>query len=205
MVVGLVAAALCAPFRHSVFWLGDEGVLLAGADRMLHGSRLYADFFEFLPPGGFVVAAAWLDIAGVSLRAARILAVVTLAGIACFAHLACREVTRSQFYPALVVIAWLVMTQGYWTEISHHWFTTLFAMIAAWAAIRNANKREQSLHEPVIAGLAAGAAAMVVPTRGALVMLAGLAVFVGTRESRTHQLGRACRSLRLGRRERRSG
>ncbi len=195
MLVGLVAVALCAPFLRSVFWLGDEGVLLVGADRMLHGSRLYADFFEFLPPGGFVITAGWFAIAGISLGAARILAILTIAGIACFTYLACREVSRNPFYSALIVIAWLVMTQGYWTEISHHWFTTLFAMIAAWAATRNANESGQSLHEPIIAGLAAGAAAMVVPTRGALVMLAGLAAFAGTRGSRAQLIAYVLASL----------
>ena len=27
------------------------------------------------------------------------------------------------------------MSQGFWTQISHHWFTTLFSMVAAWAAL----------------------------------------------------------------------
>jgi hypothetical protein len=183
-LVGLLAAALCAPFIRSVFWLGDEGVLLAGAERMLHGSRLYADFFEFLPPGGFVIAAAWLGIAGISMWSARILAILTIAGIACFTYLACRAACRHAFYPALVVIGWVVMTQGYWTEVSHHWFTTLLSMIAAWAALRNPDHRERSLWEPLIAGLAGGAAAMVVPPRGALAMIAGAVSFAGSRGSR---------------------
>ena len=50
--MGLIAAVLCAPFIR-VVGMGDEGVLLNGAERMLRGSRLYADFFEYLPPGGF--------------------------------------------------------------------------------------------------------------------------------------------------------
>jgi hypothetical protein len=178
-LVALLAAALCAPFMRSVFWLGDEGVLLAGAERMLHGSQLYNDFFEFLPPGGFLITAAWLDAAGISMSSARILAILTIAGIACFTFLACRQTCKSAFYPVLVVIAWLAMTQGYWTEISHHWFTTLFAMIAAWAALSHANHGNRSLSAPILAGLAAGTAAMVVPTRGALAMIAGAAAFAG--------------------------
>ena len=45
-LVGLVAAALCLPFFRTVFTLGDEAVLLNGAERMLRGSRIYVDFFE---------------------------------------------------------------------------------------------------------------------------------------------------------------
>jgi hypothetical protein len=48
--VGLVTAALCVPLIRCVWLLGDEGVLLHGADRMLRGEKIYIDFFEFLPP-----------------------------------------------------------------------------------------------------------------------------------------------------------
>lgn len=34
-MVGLVAALLCLPFIRTVFGMGDEGVLLRGAERML--------------------------------------------------------------------------------------------------------------------------------------------------------------------------
>ena len=45
LVVGFIAAMLCVPFIRSVYWLGDEGMLLNGATRLLKGSRLYVDFF----------------------------------------------------------------------------------------------------------------------------------------------------------------
>src|SRR5258708_5708963 len=72
LVVGLVASTLCLPFFHSVFWLGDEGVLLHGAERILRGDGLYTDFFEFLPPGGFLITAAWFGMAGMSMESARV-------------------------------------------------------------------------------------------------------------------------------------
>jgi len=49
--------ALCLPYLRTFYSLDDEGVLLYGADRMLQGKTLYRDFFEFLPPGGFVITA----------------------------------------------------------------------------------------------------------------------------------------------------
>ena len=83
-LVGLVAALLCAPFFRILFFLGDEGTLLREAELLLRGQRLYADFFQFLPPGAFVVTAAWFSVAGVSFGAARSLAIITFVGIACF-------------------------------------------------------------------------------------------------------------------------
>src|SRR5262245_19185150 len=95
LFVALVTALLCMPFSRAIFWLGDEGVLLHGADRMLQGSRLYDDFFEFLPPGGFVITAIWFGLAGVSFVSARILAILTIVAIACFTYLACRQSSRN--------------------------------------------------------------------------------------------------------------
>ena len=78
------------PFIRTVIETGgDEGVLLNGAERMLRGSKLYADLFEFLPPGGFLLTEAWFSIAGISLVSARSLAILTIVGIACFTYLAC--------------------------------------------------------------------------------------------------------------------
>src|SRR5580658_8915138 len=76
--VGLVAAALCLPFFRTVFTLGDEAVLLNGAERMLRGSRLYVDFFEFPPPGGFVLTEAWFSIVGISVATVRSLVILTI-------------------------------------------------------------------------------------------------------------------------------
>src|SRR5687767_12222920 len=90
LLVGATTFALCLPFMDAVFGLGDEGMLLHGAERLLRGQRLYFDFFEFLPPGGFVIVAAWLDITGISIRSARLLAILAITGIACFTYLACR-------------------------------------------------------------------------------------------------------------------
>jgi len=55
VAVGLITAALCVPLIRYVWWLGDEGVLLHGAERMLRGEKIYIDFFQFLPPGGFMI------------------------------------------------------------------------------------------------------------------------------------------------------
>ena len=92
--VGLVTVVLCVPFLRSIIWLPDEGVLLHGAERILNGEKLYLDFFEFLPPGGFLVTAGWFALAGISFESARCLAILTIVGIACFTYLACRQATQ---------------------------------------------------------------------------------------------------------------
>lgn len=184
LLVGTVAALLCAPFMRAIYSMGDEGMLLHGAERMLRGSSLYADFFEFAPPGGFVLTAAWLSIFGISVWAARSLATLTIVGIACFTYLACRQASKNAPLSTLLTTAWLVMSQGAWTQVSHHYFTTLFSMVAAWAAFSNIEDAQHRLRWPLIAGTAAGAAAMVIPTCGALVVLAALTAFMNPRRHR---------------------
>ena len=180
LFVGVTVFMLCLPFMHSVFGLGDEGMILRGAESLLKGRRLYVDFFEFLPPGSFVIVAAWFGITGISIWSARLLAILTITGIACFTYLACRQATKHALSSALVAIGWAVMSQGLLTQISHQWFTTLFSMVAAWAALASIEKPQRQW-KPLIAGISTGAAAMVTPTRGVLAMLAAATNFVDLR------------------------
>jgi hypothetical protein len=180
--VGLIAAALCVPFIRTISGIGgDEGILLNGAERMLRGDRLYADFFEFLPPGGFVLTEAWFSIAGISVGAARSLAILTIVGIACFTYLACWQASKNAPLSAVLTTGWVVMSPGVLTQVSHHGLTTLFSMVAAWAALANVEHAQRWLRWPLIAGAAAGMAVMITPHRGALAMLAAVTAFFNLR------------------------
>jgi hypothetical protein len=180
-LVGVIAAALCMPFIRTLFGMGDEGVLLNGAERMLRGRSIYVDFFEFLPPGGFVLTEGWFRIFGISIESARSLAILTIVGIACLTYLTCRQASKNAPLSALLSTGWVVMSQGPWTQVSHHWFTTLFSMVAASAALANVEHARRGLWLPLIAGVAAGMAAMVTPHRGVLVMLAAATAFLNLR------------------------
>jgi hypothetical protein len=180
LFVGLTVFVLCLPFMHSIFGLGDEGMLLHGAERLLRGDKLYVDFFEFLPPGGFLIVTAWFGITEISIWSARLLAILIITAIACFTYLACRQASNHALSSVLVALGWVVMSQGLWTQVSHHWLTTLFSMVAAWAALASSEKPPGRRWQPLVAGLATGAAAMVTPTRGALAMLAAATSFVGS-------------------------
>jgi hypothetical protein len=180
----MVAGALCVPFIRTVYWMGDEGILLHGAESMLRGRRLYADLFEFLPPGGFALTEAWLSIVGISLWSARLLTILTIVGIACFTYLACRQASKNAPLSALLASGWVVMSQGVWTQLNHHWLTTLFSMIAVWATLTSIAHPQRWLRWPLIAGVTAGMAVMVTPHRGALAMLAGGTAFLNQRRDR---------------------
>jgi len=185
LLVGMVSLLLCAPFFLTFYALADEGIFLRGAELMLRGKRLYGDFFEFVPPASFVLMAAWLGVAGISIESARLLAVLTIVGISCFTFLASWRVSRNALLSALLVIGWVMMTQWHFMQISHHWFTTFFSMVAAWAVIANQEQTEpRSLRWPILAGIAAGAATMTTQTCGAWATLAAATAFFYTGQSR---------------------
>jgi len=180
-----LALACCLPFSHAVYWLGDEGILLRGGSEMLAGKKLYTEFFEFYPPGGLLVTEAWLFVFGHSFVAARALAIASIVAGACFAYLACAVASESVLLSAGLVSAWLVMSQGRWTMVDHHWITTCFSMLAAWLSLASLRWSGPQLKSSFMAGLASGAAAMVTPTRGALAILAAIGSSVDFRGRKT--------------------
>jgi hypothetical protein len=170
----LSTAAICAPFFRYVQWLGDEGVVLHGADRILRGERLYGEFFEFIPPGSFLIVAAWMQLISSSFAAMRVLAIGVIVAIAGLTYTAARLTSGSRVLAALLGIMWAVQSQGAWTVINHHWFATAASMasaVALLAALSNARDGQTAIF---LAGLFAGTAAMILPPQGALLCLAAI-------------------------------
>jgi hypothetical protein len=177
LFVVLVSVLIRAPFLTYVGRFGDEGILLQGATRMLNGDHLYLDFFEFLPPGGFILTAFWLAISDGSFVAARVLAVAVLVGIGCLTYSACLRVSRSIVASIGVTLVWTLLPRPELTQVSHNWFTTSLCMVSFVSLLAWAQESRGRLWLVVLAGLAGGMAAMITPNRGALVLLAGLTAF----------------------------
>lgn len=178
----LLTVALCTPFFRYVFWLGDEGVVLHGAERLLRGEALYRDFFEFLPPGSFLLAAAWMKLGGADFGSVRLLAVCVIAAIGALTYAAARLASGHRPLAAVLAVGWAAFSQGGWTVINHHWFATAASMASAVALL-------SALGRPRLgaffgAGAFAGAAAMLVSTRGALLGLAVMGIVATLRQRR---------------------
>ncbi len=185
--VVLIGLAACAPFFRYVGSLGDEGVLLHGAVRILHGEALYRDFFGILPPGGYLIVTGWMKLFGVGFASARALAVGVIAGIAALIYAAARLSSGSRPLAGLIAIAWVVPSQGALTVVNHHWFTTAASMASAVALLLPVD-RVPRRGVVFAAGLFAGIAAMVSSTRGALMCIALLAVLLTLRAGRSRLL-----------------
>ncbi|MGH7275924.1 MAG: hypothetical protein ACREIY_02715 [Candidatus Rokuibacteriota bacterium] len=107
----------------------------------------------------------------------RVLAVGVIGVLAALLYAAARLSSGNRALAALLAIAWVVFSQGTWTVISHHWFTTAASMASAvglFLVLESAPYRGAAF----AAGLFAGIAAMVTQTRGALLCVAVLGVLL---------------------------
>jgi hypothetical protein len=86
--IALATLVLCAQYWLYVHWLGDEGIFLHAAVRILGGEVLYRDFFELLPPGSFLAVAAWMKLFGAGLGSMRALAICVIVAIAALLYAA---------------------------------------------------------------------------------------------------------------------
>lgn len=180
--VVLVALAACAPFFRYVTSLGDEGVLLHAAVRILEGEVLYRDIFGILPPGGYLIVTGWMKLFGVGFSSVRALAVGLIVGIAALVYVAARLSSSRRSLAALVAITWVVLSQGALTVVNHHWLTTAASMASGVGLLLGVDDPPRRGFA-FAAGLFAGTAAMVTSSRGALLcagVLAALATLPGS-------------------------
>ncbi|MEE8606048.1 MAG: hypothetical protein V3S55_00460, partial [Nitrospiraceae bacterium] len=81
----------------------DEGVILAGADRIIKGHVPYTDFWALYPPGQFYTLAILFDTFGSSLLVARIYDIATKALIPILGFLIARKL---QFSTKIALVTW---------------------------------------------------------------------------------------------------
>ncbi len=112
----------------------DEGIILQGADRILHGQVLYRDFFSFITPGAYYLLALVFKIFGNSMLVARTLLALYGGAFTAFTYLLARRVcsrATALFTAYLVLITclpWRFM-------VLHNWDSTLWACAALYSAV----------------------------------------------------------------------
>lgn len=107
----------------------NEGILVMGAVRTLHGQLLGRDFVEIMGPGSFYWIAAFLRLFGETFFALRLcLFVTTMATVLVLYYLSRRICRTSKLLPAVLVLASYFST--FWPEMSHHVDSNCFALIA---------------------------------------------------------------------------
>jgi Dolichyl-phosphate-mannose-protein mannosyltransferase len=111
------------------YFEGDQNFFCVYALRMLHGERVYQDFFQFTPPGTDLFYLAFFRLFGPHIwviNLATLLLGVTLCWV-CF-HLAQRLMERK--LALIAALLFLVLIYGDRLDATHHWFSLLAALCA---------------------------------------------------------------------------
>ena len=129
-----LAVILASLFFFSWFYRlpiseADEGIVAAGAERILHGQIPYHDFFSELGPGSFYLQAAIFKLLGVHAAAMRLTAWLLGGIISGLIYLVARRVVpgAGAFLPS-VVFALVCYPATY--RVSHHWWGNLFLLLS---------------------------------------------------------------------------
>jgi hypothetical protein len=110
----------------------DECLYVYDAQRVLDGQMPYRDFFNFTPPGVFLLQAGWYALFGgkASLTLGRLLAAIVALASTLMIR---RSLRRAEWGP---ISAWVwaalypVGLYAFWAVPSHHWFANLFFLAA---------------------------------------------------------------------------
>jgi 4-amino-4-deoxy-L-arabinose transferase-like glycosyltransferase len=119
----------------------DEGIVLAGAERILRGEVPYRDFFSFYTPGSFYLLALLFRVFGDSLTVARTSLAVTGASCSVITYVLARRVcgrSMALFAALLTTITGV----AYRFLVLHNWYSTLLCCIAVYAAVQLIDSRK---------------------------------------------------------------
>jgi Dolichyl-phosphate-mannose-protein mannosyltransferase len=172
IVFALCAGIYMLPFMRIV-WIGtDEGTLVYGAVRVIHGQVFARDFFEVMGPGTFYWLAAFFKLFGVTFLAARICLFVTSLGTVLLMYFLSRRVCgRYQVLPSVLLIG--AYFSALWPIVNHHVDSNFFALLSVACIVLWRRTGRNSLL--LAAGAGAGLTTCIIQPKGILLLLAFLA------------------------------
>jgi len=119
----------------------DEGIVLQGAERILHGEVLYRDFFSFLTPGSYYLLALLFKTFGNSFIVARGALAVYGGVFSVFTYWMARRVCCR--WTALLTAYLVTATCLPWRfVVLHNWDSTLCGCLAVYCAVLLAQVRQ---------------------------------------------------------------
>jgi hypothetical protein len=167
----LVAAIYLLPFMRVVFIGSDEGTLLEGAVRIVHGQVFARDFFEVMGPGTFYLLAAMFKLFGATFLVARSWLFVTSLGTLLAMYFLSRRVcARYQILPPILLVSVYFSTM--WPMVNHHVDSIFFALLSVVCIVQWQDLRKGSLL--LAAGALAGVTTCILQPKGLLLLVAFL-------------------------------
>ena len=172
-VFAVAAAAMWLLWANRFFLSLDEGIYLAGAERILSGQAPYRDFFAITGPGSFWIQAALLGLLGPTLRHARLALVFDLALLATAVYWLSARLTGKLFALGVAAFFFAVETRPLFRlYVNHRWDSSAFGMLAV--VLMFAATEWPGFLLFLAAGMAAAIAAWITPSLLAVLAILGL-------------------------------
>lgn len=117
-------------FSNIPYYLeGDQTWFRANALRMLHGERIYLDFFQFTPPGADIFYLVLLKLFGLHIWIMN--AAVLLLGVAlCCLCFSLAKLFIERKFALLATAFFLILCYAGLLDATHHWFSLLAVLCA---------------------------------------------------------------------------
>ncbi|HEY5083603.1 MAG TPA: glycosyltransferase family 39 protein, partial [Rhizomicrobium sp.] len=171
-VFTLCAGLYVLPFMRLLLRGTDEGFLIDGAVRIVHGQVFARDFFEVVGPGTFYWLALFFRLFGVTFLATRICLYLSTLGTALLMYFLARRICRGyQVLPCLLLFS--TSFGMLWPAISHHTDSNFFALLAVACMVLWLDRRRDAFL--VAAGALAAATTCFLQPKGILLFAAILA------------------------------
>ena len=168
VLAALLAVFWVWPCRQFAKFDYDEGILLQGAVRILHGQVPYRDFFSFYTPGGYYLYATLFKMFGTSIVVARATLVAYAALFASLTYLLARRAgSRTQSALAACLLTLICLPSRF--AVLHNWDSTAVAVLALYCAVRCIES--DSAWRFFLCGFLAGTTVMLEQSKGAGLVL----------------------------------
>jgi hypothetical protein len=167
LIFTLCSSLYLLPFMRILVG-GDEGSIIYGAVRIVHGQVFARDFFEAMGPGSFYWQAIFFKLFGVTCLATRISLFFTSLGTGLLMYFLARKVCRKYHTLPCVLLA---STCFGLPSISHHADSNFFALLSVACIVLWQDRRKDSLL--IAAGVFAGATTCFLQPKG-MFLLASL-------------------------------
>lgn len=173
-VVFVAAAEVVWLLWANRFFLSlDEGIYLAGAERILHGQVIYRNFFAITGPVSFWIEAAIMGVLGPTLQNARLALVLDLAGLTAAVYWLTAQLTNRVVALAATSFFFALETRPMFRlYVNHRWDSSAFGLLAV-VLLFMATQR-QRFRWFLFAGIAAAISAWITPSLLALILALAL-------------------------------
>jgi hypothetical protein len=186
-----VACTLLCLHANRLILSLDEGVVLEAAQRMLHGKRLYTDFFVPVSPGSFWLRELAFRLLGLSLRAGRLMVILDFAALCALTFsLVARLVSWKAGLAVVVVYFGLVASNPVTSLPTHRWDSAALSLLSIALCLKGAESGRGTWW--IIAGVLAAVAVFCTPTTILIIPITCVAFIRSFRRFLLPYLAAAC-------------